>query len=748
MRSLLRLATPIACSIFVVFLSGCDNEDTFTYNVTQEPSDVETVSSGTPTSVNIAITDVTIASPPVVQFTVTDQDGLGFVGLEPGEPSFMIAKLVPGTDGDPGHWQSYINAVEQPGVGPGTEDKIQAGTENGGTLENHNDGRYTYTFETDVTDVVSPIEVSYEPSLTHRVGIELRGDVPGANAVYTFQPSTGMTAGIDGRKIVKTETCNTCHGEMALHGGARFDTDMCVLCHNPGSADANSGNTVDFSVMVHKIHYGAGLPSVQDGGDYTIYGFGDRAHDYSDVHFPQDVRNCTTCHDPDDEETPQADNITMNPTAEACGACHDDVNFAEGESGGHAGGVVTDNAECASCHAPDRVAGGILENHEIPAQIAAANFEYNIIDITDTAPGESPQITFSITDPTNDDAAYDILNDPEFNSSETRIAVILAWDTRDYHNTDSGSDPGGVISINPLGSAVDNGDGTFTVTSSTAIPASATGSGMVGIEGHPAADPDGDGTYDLSAPVTGVVDYFPITDSEAQPRRQVVDLAKCQVCHGQNDGLALHGGNRTDSIELCVACHNANATDLAARPDDPDETDNEENANAMGGDEEESIDFKYMIHAIHGADKRTEDLIIYGFGNNAHNYAEVHMPRSAGDCDACHTEGTFELPLASTVLGTTVDTQATVANPSPFGTSDFINPGAAADPDDDANITPTAAACAACHTDTVSMTHMEQNGANFAITQSNIDEVVVETCTVCHGPGRSADVSEVHGLAE
>ena len=53
---------------------------------------------------------------------------------------------------------------------------------------------------------------------------------------------------------------------------------------------------------------------------------------------------------------------------------------------------------------------------------------------------------------------------------------------------------------------------------------------------------------------------------------QVVELAKCQVCHGVNDGLALHGGNRTDSIEQCVMCHNSNATDLAQRPTDSDET--------------------------------------------------------------------------------------------------------------------------------------------------------------------------------
>ena len=51
------------------------------------------------------------------------------------------------------------------------------------------------------------------------------------------------------REIAATETCNACHDNLAIHGGARFEMQECVTCHNPGSADANSGNTVDMSVM-------------------------------------------------------------------------------------------------------------------------------------------------------------------------------------------------------------------------------------------------------------------------------------------------------------------------------------------------------------------------------------------------------------------------------------------------------------------------------------------------------------------
>jgi hypothetical protein len=41
---------------------------------------------------------------------------------------------------------------------------------------------------------------------------------------------------------------------------------------------------------------------------------------------------------------------------------------------------------------------------------------------------------------------------------------------------------------------------------------------------------------------------------------------------------------------------------------------------------------------------------------------------------------------------------------------------------------------------------MQDNGANFADTQANITNNVnsYETCPVCHGPGRTADVKVIH----
>ncbi|MDX1694733.1 MAG: OmcA/MtrC family decaheme c-type cytochrome [Ketobacteraceae bacterium] len=681
------------------------------------------------------ITGITIASPPQVSFTIADQSGKAITDLTAGNVSFSIAKLVPGTNGDSDHWQSYINTTEQPGVGPGLEAKVQATRERNGTLEHLGDGSYVFTFATDIANVTSPVAVPYEPELTHRVAIQFSGG-PVANPTYTWQPSTGAISNIRSYDVVKTETCNQCHGTLAIHGGGRREIKYCVTCHNPGSADANSGNTVDFKVMVHKIHRGANLPSVQAGGSYLIYGFRNSVHDYSNVHYPQDIRNCTNCHagtatgSGDDILTNQGDNWAIKPTQEACGSCHDTTDFSL-----HQGGQ-DNNSECVNCHTQQGTDISVVDAHSQPIQIAAQRFEFNIHTVTDTAPGQFPQITYSVTDPTNNDQPYDLLNDTSWTSTgngASRLAIDLAWNTADYHNTGNGAQNASAVSINALANAVAVGNGQYRVTSSIAIPDGSTapfvaaeGSGAAVLEGHPAVDVGTAMNPDVQRiPVKNTVSFFSIDEASgtAQPRRSVVSLDKCQNCH---ETLSLHGNNRTDNIDSCVTCHNPRNTDRGVRevavtpPTD--------------GKQEESLDFKTMIHGIHAAGFRENPLQIVGFrGFSTYVFDEdqVHYPNSLENCTACHEEGTYTVPLASNVLGTTVDTGDNREDPA-----------------DDEVITPTAAVCASCHDSNSAIGHMvSPGGARFDTTQAAIDAgTVVETCNICHAEGRSAAVSAEHGI--
>ena len=73
---------------------------------------------------------------------------------------------------------------------------------------------------------------------------------------------------------------------------------------------------------------------VKAGGFYGIFGFGNFFQRFDEVVYPQDLRNCGTCHQEDDPGTPQAGNwrITVNGTT--CSSCHDDVNFTTGKNHG------------------------------------------------------------------------------------------------------------------------------------------------------------------------------------------------------------------------------------------------------------------------------------------------------------------------------------------------------------------------------------------------------------------------------
>jgi len=423
---------------------------------------------------------------------------------------------------------------------------------------------------------------------------------------------------------------------------------------------------------------------------------------------------------------------------------------------------MTDNSNCISCHKTS-VFGSVEEAHTIPAKVEAGNFQFNIHDVSS---GVTPSIQISVTNPANSDAPYD-LSGNAFTGGGARLAVVIGWGMTDFNNTGGTTNSGFPnfqataalpISIDPV-AACDAGiadwtctpdtpvAGTYTLTKTTPLPVTATGTGRVGFEGHVAADFDGDLSFTDVVAIKSVVKDFVITGTLLS-RREVIDINKCNNCHDQ---LSLHGGNRNDEPALCVICHNPNATDTGRRPSITTDT--------TDGKLEEAIDFKMLIHGIHaGAETnydateshgfREKGLVVWGFpgwpcdqfgaavGSCEHDFSHVRFPGILQDCTTCHNEDTYklegdwELPTENGVLSTTVTTPPDITTP-----------------DDDQNISPTAAVCAACHDSSVARAHMVvPGGAVFDQTQGVIDGAVIETCSVCHGPGRSFDVEVVHGL--
>ena len=676
----------------------------------------------------VEIQDVAIPSgggAPTVTMRLSNDLDFGLRGLPPSTVGFVLAQLSPGpSDGMSSEWQAYQTN------GRTTPPNVQAGYESAtaGTFTDNGDGTYTYTFANDLD--AYPAGPTFDATKTHRLGLEIRTNrviafnIPANNAPYDFVPAGGSPTFT--RLIVNTATCNACHDELAFHGEARFDVEYCVTCHNPYSIDPDTaaepwGGTVDMKQMIHKIHYGENLTN-----GYWIFGYGGNIHDYSDIKFTQDVRNCTTCHQENDATVPQASNWKLVQNRATCGSCHDDIDFAAGD---HIGGINDDSA-CAACHGEDAtVDGGIWRVsvvHQIPEAIAAEAFKYEVVSVTNTAAGQAPTVRLRVIDPTNGDAPYDI-NDPAgpFQIGRASLRVDIAWNNDNFGNVDPNDDlgrpadsgaPFAPIVINFTSGATNVGNNVFEKTAPAAIPTGITGSGTVFIEGRPNVDL-GDGPESVA--VAGVGMSFAITDSAPVDRRVINDIAKCNDCHKT---LALHGDNRVGNTELCATCHNPNATDINRRVAGSE-------CDIELGLEDVSIDLKRMVHRIHAG-----NVGVCGYQNSAHDYTGVVYPGKLNNCEGCHLAGTYYPVDPTKVLGTTVDA----------GTDRSIL-------SDDTVISPNSAICSSCHTSDLARNHMEQNGGDFNAKKDETGALISsgnETCQLCHGPGASADVGVVHGVGE
>lgn len=349
------------------------------------------------------------------------------------------------------------------------------------------DGSWTYTF-------AAPIPATYLPpdndsasfgagdgelqgqallSGTYTVGLEMYKNytVSGktyhdvANATKDFL--LGGATILAPREVVKIDNCNVCHVALQIHDGIRRDTRLCVLCHTSGSEDMNDpateggtpGVSVDFRSLIHKIHNGKHLPSVQGVGtnpdgtrSYLASGvagipnefvFHDAAgatavEDYSDVNFPvfpsfniamprntgysaldpdttvsanktkddwirKGVVECSKCHGDPDGAGPmtapsQGDVHKTQPSRRACGACHDDVDFTlPYTKNGQTMPAQADDASCNTCHPAAGTAISVTDAHLHPMQNPAIMTDLNL-NITALTGGTSAGGNFQAGD--------------------------------------------------------------------------------------------------------------------------------------------------------------------------------------------------------------------------------------------------------------------------------------------------------------------------------------------------------------
>ena len=631
------------------------------------------------------ITSVSVTSAPVVEFTLSDDQGLPVVGLETyvtkaagntlsSYPNlgFALAKLVPRSDDKPSSWVSYVVTSVSSTTGAVTG-ASRPGTDNNGTLAAvaSTPGKYRYTFRRDIPGVKAAVDgltfsgdnrkddlgdLTWAPTLPHRLVIQIGGAARGTgsntpdgvtvtssvnmdnpiNVIYDFVPATGqvLTPAQLTREDVNIASCNVCHGKLAFHGGsARVETRYCVVCHTtqraygralatstggkfPALTETKSVNPAtgitsysyspstyvadgevsgNFTTLIHKIHNGREL--VKDNYHYAGVVFNNKG--FSKLGGGQ--RMCTTCHDSAIAAT--ADNHKKLPSRQACGACHDGINWATGggstlgdkanaaypgdllATSGHAGRAQADDSKCALCHTEaniqiDHRMENLTKNNTyiLPG---LATFTYDIKSAAVNAANDLI-IEFGIRQriaPSTTDTLVTLVSPaPGVNASlagysggpSFLLASTMSQDgvatPADYNNQSAKQSQPRSVSIANLLNTSNAANGMLAPSTTTPgyYVATIKGSGAwafpVGAKMRAVAL---QGYYtQLNAPTdplggTGSVGRHAISVVKAVTgdavRRTVVDANKCAGCHEWFEG---HGGNRVYETQVCIFCHN------------------------------------------------------------------------------------------------------------------------------------------------------------------------------------------------
>jgi OmcA/MtrC family decaheme c-type cytochrome len=657
------------------------------------------------------INSVTIAGDrkPVVDVTITDTlgapvDRLGIQTPGPVSASFLLAWYNPVTR-DYTSYNTRIQTAAPPSAFVGNT-AVQAANLSG-TIVDLELGHFRFNSST-------VLPAGFDQTMTHTMAVYGRRTMPADildgkeyidNTELDFRPD-GQAVTVKWDEIQERNSCNQCHDPISAHGDVRQDLKLCVMCHSPQTTDPDTGNSVDMRIMVHKIHRGPNLPSVKAGTPYQIIGNSQNVHDYGEVTFPQDIRNCANCHEGrDPANKPSQSNVWYTfPARNPCGACHDDINWATGAN--HAGGAQADDSQCASCHVPQGDAewdAGIKTAHTVPyrsTQLKGLNA--TIVAVDNVGPGLKPVVTFKLT---NGDGS--VIPPANFNATNfpgSSLNILLGGPALDYGA--GATPPAQPFRENAVGAAFNGTNGVYTFTN--AIPATATGTWAVAIEARrpvtfSPAPSEGPATFTEGA--VNPVKYIAVTGGTAVPRRQVVTLTKCNNCHDRLATTFSHGGQRI-AIEECDICHNGNATDVNRRYPPPATNDGSKG-------QPESIAFKRMAHRIHTGNLLTQNYIIYGNAGTPNSFNEVTYPGDRMDCLQCHASAsTFDLPLP-------VGTIPTITP------SDYFSPQGAG-----------TSACLGCHDNVDAAAHAYLNTVTTPF--------FGEACASCHGAGRDWDVARMH----
>jgi len=663
-----------------------------------------------------------------VRYTLTDPTGLPLdaAGANTAGPislTYFAAYIPKGQE----QYVSYTTATAT-GAALGTVTRPTF-EEGGGTVTSLGNGQYQYT-------MLSQAPAGFDPTVTATVAVVGSRNLTSFNlgtnyAGNTFNFVPNGSAVTVTRDVIRTQSCNTCHDQLAFHGGHAFGMNMCVMCHQPQNVDPTTGNTLDLKVMAHKIHDAGSLPSVvgtstKPGVPYEIAGYMGAFSNFSNppVVDPADVRRCEVCHS-QTTGAAQAKAFLAEPSRAACGACHDDINFATGFSSGaepnHPAGPLADDTQCANCHIPQGEMpfdASILGAHVVPTDTKEtypqnpdtllAGLNLAIASVTNTSAGQKPTVNFTLKDDSGNNIPV---------SSTTTLTFTMAGPTTDYGYTSFGSasasTPGYVS--DSVTAPTCNSSGACSYTFAEAIPAGATGTYSIGGASRTTVTVLAGTTssqsveYGASNPVVN----FSVDGSPVVARRTVVQLSNCNNCHV---ALSLHGGLRNNTA-YCVLCHNPSNTDFTTRPT--------ATVASYQSQPPQGINFSLMVHRIHDGVNAAADgggpknpYVVIGHGGSVNDFSGTLFPAMSPtgsatymqDCSLCHVNSSEQNDVSLTGLNPVTDPQG------------WINP-----------IQPISSACSGCHVSKAESSHFLANTDSLG-----------ESCSVCHAAGAQFAVDAEH----
>jgi OmcA/MtrC family decaheme c-type cytochrome len=466
--------------------------------------------------------------------------------------------------------------------------------------------------------------------------------------------------------------CEKCHGTpYAKHGYREAAVDglsdfaSCKVCHY----DTRNGGHQDWQIFVNdpprfaEIHAGDELTPEEE----VQYAY--KANVMNDVHmphamefpYPQSMSNCITCHEGKLDVVLSDDNFKI----ETCKSCHPVTGAVELSADGEDTLYDTtefalktilpsvhdtldlDTTDCASCHSET---GGFIVFSEIHSgydkQVyTSEGVKYSDIVVIsiDSASVANDKVTvqFSAVE-TTDLAGIDVED-----IAPTVMVGMYGWDTKDYI-------------IGPHERLVDdNNDGEISRSSGdnraleyevgdehprASTVSAAGGSWEVIIDMSTWGNLIDDGTVErLEIAVMGELENadgvelainavsrtydLATNDFDDDYFNPIADVEGCNTCH-EALGITFHGPDRGGSIVVCRMCHITKADGSHL--------------------EMQSRSLDSYVHAIHSF--QAFDIGDIDFENDvlATKY-DIHVEHtiptfSAKYCEACHFEGTYEVP--------------------------------------------------------------------------------------------------------